>query len=83
MFAAVQLPPSADTPGRPGHAKALHASEARLPVLVTDKTGAGKEVAAPALRELGVNAGQGHLLARPMPAEQAYTLITLQRSEPH
>jgi diguanylate cyclase (GGDEF)-like protein/PAS domain S-box-containing protein len=36
-----------------------------------------------ALRELGVNAGQGHFLARPMPAEQAYTLITLQRSEPH
>jgi EAL domain-containing protein (putative c-di-GMP-specific phosphodiesterase class I) len=34
------------------------------------------------LRELGVDAGQGYLLARPMPAEQATSLIALERSEP-
>jgi diguanylate cyclase (GGDEF)-like protein/PAS domain S-box-containing protein len=35
------------------------------------------------LREMGVDAGQGYFLARPMPAEQASTLITLERSGPH
>jgi diguanylate cyclase (GGDEF)-like protein/PAS domain S-box-containing protein len=35
-----------------------------------------------ALREVGVDAGQGYLLARPMPAEQATALIALERSEP-
>ncbi len=35
------------------------------------------------LREMGVDAGQGYLLARPMPAEQATSLIALERSEPH
>ena len=34
------------------------------------------------LREMGVDAGQGYLLARPMPAEQATSLIALERSEP-
>ena len=36
-----------------------------------------------ALREMGVEAGQGYFLARPMSAEQASTLITLERSGPH
>ncbi|MFY7949922.1 MAG: putative bifunctional diguanylate cyclase/phosphodiesterase, partial [Gemmatimonas sp.] len=35
-----------------------------------------------ALREMGVDAGQGYLLARPMPAEQATSLLALERSEP-
>ena len=34
------------------------------------------------LRDMGVDAGQGYLLARPMPVEQASALITLERSEP-
>jgi len=34
------------------------------------------------LRKMGVDAGQGYLLARPMPAAQATSLIFLERSEP-
>jgi diguanylate cyclase (GGDEF)-like protein/PAS domain S-box-containing protein len=34
------------------------------------------------LRDMGVDAGQGYLLARPMPVDQASALITLERSEP-
>jgi EAL domain-containing protein (putative c-di-GMP-specific phosphodiesterase class I) len=34
------------------------------------------------LRGMGVDAGQGYLLGRPMPVDQASALITLERSEP-